>query len=217
MSGRGKGGKGLGKAPRRRKVLRDNISGITKPGITRLARAGGVKRIELYVYEEIRGVLKLHLENLIRDAVTFTEHDRRKTVSVSDVRKAAKRMGICLSAADVDKCKARPGKGGKHAKGKKAHKFNPGTVALQEIRYYQKTSCLLLPKLPFSRLVREIGQDFKVNLRFSADALNLFQLCSETYLVKLFEDANLQAIHAGRVSVKTKDIQIARRIRGERA
>ena len=71
MSGRGKGGKGLGKggAKRHRKVLRDNIQGITKPAIRRLARRGGVKRISGLIYEETRGVLKVFLENVIRDAV----------------------------------------------------------------------------------------------------------------------------------------------------
>ena len=83
MSGRGKGGKGLGKggAKRHRKVLRDNIQGITKPAIRRLARRGGVKRISGLIYEETRGVLKVFLENVIRDAVTYTEHARRKTVT----------------------------------------------------------------------------------------------------------------------------------------
>ncbi|KAK2187472.1 hypothetical protein NP493_164g02028 [Ridgeia piscesae] len=80
MSGRGKGGKGLGKggAKRHRKVLRDNIQGITKPAIRRLARRGGVKRISGLIYEETRGVLKVFLENVIRDAVTYTEHAKRK-------------------------------------------------------------------------------------------------------------------------------------------
>uniref|UniRef100_A0A0E0DSP5 Histone H4 n=1 Tax=Oryza meridionalis TaxID=40149 RepID=A0A0E0DSP5_9ORYZ len=88
MSGRGKGGKGLGKggAKRHRKVLRDNIQGITKPAIRRLARRGGVKRISGLIYEETRGVLKIFLENVIRDAVTYTEHARRKTVTAMDVR-----------------------------------------------------------------------------------------------------------------------------------
>jgi histone H4 len=76
MSGRGKGGKGLGKggAKRHRKVLRDNIQGITKPTIRRLARRGGVKRISGLIYEETRGVLKIFLENVICDTVTYTEH-----------------------------------------------------------------------------------------------------------------------------------------------
>ncbi|KAG7218946.1 hypothetical protein INR49_019393 [Caranx melampygus] len=91
MSGRGKGGKGLGKggAKRHRKVLRDNIQGITKPAIRRLARRGGVKRISGLIYEETRGVLKVFLENVIRDAVTYTEHAKRKTVTAMDVMRGS--------------------------------------------------------------------------------------------------------------------------------
>ena len=94
MTGRGKGGKGLGKggAKRHRKVLRDNIQGITKPAIRRLARRGGVKRISGLIYEETRGVLKVFLENVIRDAVTYTEHAKRKTVTAMDVVYALKRQ-----------------------------------------------------------------------------------------------------------------------------
>ncbi|XXG66195.1 hypothetical protein AAC387_Pa05g3724 [Persea americana] len=91
MSGRGKGG-----AKRHRKVLRDNIQGITKPAIRRLARRGGVKRISGLIYEETRGVLKIFLENVIRDAVTYTEHARRKTVTAMDVVYALKRQGRTL-------------------------------------------------------------------------------------------------------------------------
>ncbi|KAI1239060.1 hypothetical protein IHE44_0012168 [Lamprotornis superbus] len=140
MSGRGKGGKGLGKggAKRHRKVLRDNIQGITKPAIRRLARRGGVKRISGLIYEETRGVLKKSTELLIR-------------------------------------------------------------------------------KLPFQRLVREIAQDFKTDLRFQSSAVMALQEASEAYLVGLFEDTNLCAIHAKRVTIMPKDIQLARRIRGERA
>merc|ERR1712018_121312 len=98
MSGRGKGGKGLGKggAKRHRKVLRDNIQGITKPAIRRLARRGGVKRMSGLIYEETRGVLKVFLENVIRDAVTYTEHAKRKTVTAMDVVYALKRQGRTL-------------------------------------------------------------------------------------------------------------------------
>ncbi|KAE8300687.1 Histone H4 [Larimichthys crocea] len=113
MSGRGKGGKGLGKggAKRHRKVLRDNIQGITKPAIRRLARRGGVKRISGLIYEETRGVLKVFLENVIRDAVTYTEHAKRKTVTAMDVVYALKRQGRTLYGFGV-KMSGR-GKGGK--------------------------------------------------------------------------------------------------------
>ena len=98
MTGRGKGGKGLGKggAKRHRKVLRDQIQGITKPAIRRLARRGGVKRISGTIYEETRAVLKAFLEHLIKDTVTYTEHGKRKTVTALDVVFALKKAGRTL-------------------------------------------------------------------------------------------------------------------------
>ena len=98
MSGRGKGGKGLGKggAKRHRKVMRDNILGITKPAIRRLARRGGVKRISGLIYDETRSVLKTFLDGVVRDAVTYTEHAKRKTVTAMDVVYALKRQGKTL-------------------------------------------------------------------------------------------------------------------------
>ncbi|XP_020896800.1 histone H2B [Exaiptasia diaphana] len=118
MTGRGKGGKGLGKggAKRHRKILRDNIQGITKPAIRRLARRGGVKRISGLIYEETRGVLKVFLENVIRDAVTYTEHAKRKTVTAMDVVYALKRQGRTLKMPP----KPAGGKKGEKKAGKKA-------------------------------------------------------------------------------------------------
>ena len=98
MSSGGKGDKGLGKggAKRHRKVLRDNIQSITKPAIRRLARRGGVKCISRLIYEETRGVRSVFLENVIRDAVTYTEQAKRKTVTAMDVVYALKRQGRTL-------------------------------------------------------------------------------------------------------------------------
>ncbi len=99
---------------------------------------------------------------------------------------------------------------------KKAHRFRPGTVALREIRKFQKTTDLLIRKLPFQRLVREIAQEYKGDLRFQSQAVLALQEAAESYMVGLFEDTNLCAIHAKRVTIMPKDIQLARRIRGER-
>ena len=99
---------------------------------------------------------------------------------------------------------------------KKTRRFRPGTVALREIRRYQKSTDLLIRKLPFQRLVREIAQDFKSDLRFQGSAVLGLQESAEAYLVKLFEDTQLCAIHARRVTIMPKDVQLARRIRGER-
>ena len=108
---------------------------------------------------------------------------------------------------------SRPATGGV----KKPHRYRPGTVALREIRRYQKSTELLIRKLPFQRLVREIAQSFKTDLRFQSSAVTALQEASEAYLVGLFEDCNLAAIHAKRVTIMPKDMQLARRIRGERS
>ena len=99
----------------------------------------------------------------------------------------------------------------------KPHRYRAGTVALQDICHFQKTSALLIWKLPFQRLVREIAQDFKTDLRFQSAAILCLQEAAEAYLVRLFDDANLCAIHARRVTIMPKDIQLARRIQGEQA
>ena len=99
---------------------------------------------------------------------------------------------------------------------KKPHRFRPGTVALREIRKYQKSTELLIRKLPFQRLVREIATEFKNDLRFQASAVLALQEATESYLVGLFEDTNLCAIHAKRVTIMPRDMQLARRIRGEK-
>ncbi len=91
----GKGGKSFG-AKRVHKTTKDVILGITKPAIRRLARRGGVKRISASIYEETRNTLKSFLENVVRDAVTYTEHARRKTVTAMDVVYALKRQGRSL-------------------------------------------------------------------------------------------------------------------------
>ncbi|KAK3247848.1 5-hydroxytryptamine receptor 4 [Cymbomonas tetramitiformis] len=106
-----------------------------------------------------------------------------------------------------------------NAKVKKKMRFRPGTVALREIRRYQKSTEMLLRKLPFQRLVREIAERLQPNMewRFQSHALLALQEASEAYLVGLFEDTNLACIHAKRVTIMPKDIQLARRLRGERA
>ena len=97
---------------------------------------------------------------------------------------------------------------------KKPHRFRPGTVALREIKRYQKSTELLIKRLPFQRLVKEIAQNYKSDLRFQASAVIALQEATESYMVSLFQDTNLCAIHAKRVTIMPKDMQLARRIRG---
>ena len=104
----------------------------------------------------------------------------------------------------------------KAGKVKKTRKYRPGTVALCKIRWYQKSTELLIRKLLFSWLVREIAQEVgKTDMRFQGSAIICLQEAAEAYLVSLLEDANLCAIHAKRVTIMPKDVQLARRIRGE--
>jgi len=99
---------------------------------------------------------------------------------------------------------------------KKARRFKPGTVALREIRRYQKSTDLLIQKAPFQRLVREVAQNYKSDLRFQSSAVMALQEAAEAYLVGLFEDTNLCCLHAKRVTIKPQDMRLARCIRGER-
>ena len=144
----------------------------------------------------------------------------RKSSSNSDVelmRKLnTKRSKYALRSKGLDE--ERPVKiqtAKKSTKPNKVYRHRPGTLALKEIRRYQKSTELLIKKLPFQRLVREISQKFHDQLRFQASALDALQEASECYLVGLFEDTNLCCVHAKRVTIMPKDIQLARRIRGE--
>ena len=155
------------------------------------------------------------LENLrkslrVASAMVTTQHTSNKMARTKQTaRKStggkAPRKQLATKAAR----KSAPATGGV----KKPHRYRPGTVALREIRKYQKSTELLIRKLPFQRLVREIAQDFKTDLRFQSSAILALQEASEAYLVGLFEDTNLCAIHAKRVTIMPKDIQLARRIR----
>ena len=147
--------------------------------------------------------------NTFTSSKTHKKMARTKQTARKSTGGKAPRKQLATKAAR----KSAPATGGV----KKPHRYRPGTVALREIRRYQKSTELLIRKLPFQRLVREIAQDFKTDLRFQSSAVMALQEASEAYLVGLFEDTNLCAIHAKRVTIMPKDIQLARRIRGERA
>ncbi|XP_066304507.1 histone H3-like [Branchiostoma lanceolatum] len=149
----------------------------------------------------------LHLS--VDEIHPFVRHGTYQQTARKSTGGKAPRKQLATKAAR----KSAPATGGV----KKPHRYRPGTVALREIRRYQKSTELLIRKLPFQRLVREIAQDFKTDLRFQSSAVMALQEASEAYLVGLFEDTNLCAIHAKRVTIMPKDIQLARRIRGERA
>ena len=157
-----------------------------------------------YITKRLQCVVIIRLSSRILFEMARTKQTARKSTGGKAPRKQ-----LATKAAR----KSAPATGGV----KKPHRYRPGTVALREIRRYQKSTELLIRKLPFQRLVREIAQDFKTDLRFQSSAVMALQEASEAYLVGLFEDTNLCAIHAKRVTIMPKDIQLARRIRGERA
>ena len=144
----------------------------------------------------------------------------RQPIPATPVRKtgignkaARNEVGNTISAGQKAPHKIVPATGGV----KKPHRYRPGTVALREIRRYQKSMELLCRKLPMSRLIREIAHNFKSDLRFQASAIGALHEAMEAYLVGLFEDTNLCTIHARRVTIMPKDMQLARRIQGERS
>lgn len=148
---------------------------------------------------------------------TLTKEERKKLRQEKrEAKKAAKESGTTegttgatttTEGGEVTKTKER--------KPRKPHRFRPGTVALREIRKYQRGAELLMRKLPFQRIVREIAQDFKTDLRFKKSAIEALQEAAESYLVELFSKTNLAAIHAKRVTITPKDIQLTRRLGGE--
>ncbi|KAJ3517556.1 hypothetical protein NLJ89_g418 [Agrocybe chaxingu] len=148
---------------------------------------------------------------------------RGKDLNVSDVKQYAKKttkkpdFGLETKFKDGQMAYRKTIHGARKqaSQVKKPHRFRPGTVALREIRRYQKSTELLIRKLPFQRLVREIAQNYKTELRFKGAAVMALQEAAEAYLVGLFEDTNLATLHAKRVTIMPKDIYLARKIRGD--
>ncbi len=138
-----------------------------------------------------------------RPSSTLTSEERRRITgnSINVPRKAPRSFSAKKNSNGTGKTK----------------RFRPGTVALREIKRYQKSTELLIRKLPFQRLVREIVDSYNPDyFRIQSSALAALQEACEAYLVGLFEDTNLLAIHAKRVTIMPRDLQLARRIRGER-
>ncbi|XP_024190553.1 histone H3-like centromeric protein CSE4 [Rosa chinensis] len=199
-------------------------------------------RFQSHAVLALQEAAEAYLVGLFEDTNLCAIHAKRVTIMPKDIQLARRIRGERATLYDLEedpsmartKQTARKSTGGKAPRKqlatkaarksapttggvKKPHRYRPGTVALREIRKYQKSTELLIRKLPFQRLVREIAQDFKTDLRFQSHAVLALQEAAEAYLVGLFEDTNLCAIHAKRVTIMPKDIQLARRIRGERA
>ncbi|KAK1149898.1 centromeric DNA-binding histone H3-like protein cse4 [Aspergillus melleus] len=139
-----------------------------------------------------------------------------KAAASPATRGGRKSRGGKRPATSPRKSNVQPGDPTPHGR---VRRYRPGTVALKEIRKYQRTYDLLIQKLPFARLVREVAlellpADVGSELRWQSHAIQALQEAAEAFLVHLFEDTNLCALHAKRVTIMQKDIQLARRIRG---
>lgn len=97
----------------------------------------------------------------------------------------------------------------------RTRRFRPGTVALREIRKLQKSTDLLIRRLPLQRLVREVAQEFKTDLRFQGSGISALQEAAEMHIVGLYQDVQRVAIHAKRVTIMDRDVHLARKLRGE--
>ena len=186
---------------------KEAIQGITKPAIARLARKAGVKRMSNFIYGETRWHMKTFLENVLRQAVMNLRFHNRTTILAEDVE-----MGLPVKMFSGDmKKKLCAVKSAVKASRRRAS----GQKSIDEIRRYQACEYLILPRLSFSRFVREVAQDFIDYSRFSTDAFTVLQYATENYVIEILEDANLAAIHAKRTTIQPKDILLATRISGE--
>lgn len=179
------------------KILRHSIQGITDSSIKRLARRAGITRISSLVYEEVRGITKLFLEELLIHVVNRVEATKTHTITVTHVEPSLD-VAIYSDAITNFKC---------HGTKKE------DASALSEIRHYQKDGCLSIPYTAFNRLIREVVQDYKTGLRISENASLLIQYAAEAHIVSILSGAIIAAIHAGRTNVQPKDLQLVRHIR----
>ena len=201
-------GLGADGARRHRRVTRENIQGITKDAILRIAYKAGVKSLSGLMYEELRSVIKVWLDGVIAKASSYQSYYRKKTVNEGMVSAAlavtADMHGWIDPGLKVTVCKPRSRVSGE---------TNP---ALRSIRYHQNQyGCLLISPTVFQRLAKELLLDYSgpERDRFTKGALTLLQYATESFCVKTLQNTNLIAIASGRQTVQPKDIQLARRIK----
>jgi len=188
-----------------RRRLRDSIVGITDSALRRIAYTAGASSMSSLVYEELRGILKAKMETILYKAVTNTEYKRKITIDeyaiVSSISPKMWSIDPKAKACGVRKSKSRS-----KSQRKKSAIYN----ALLNIRFYQKRyDCLNIPMAPFSRLSREIGMDFKADLRFTKKALIIFQYAMENYLLEVLEKSLSFTAHSNRSRIEAKDIILA--------
>lgn len=203
-----------------RRVLRDNIYGISRNQMRRIGlKTGNIGSMGSLSFEEIRIKLRKFLDSTLRDAITHTEHSRRRTVSEDDIRFALERRGgpfnkKILGSPPTSRCATyessrRKSRGKSPKTGSKKRKASRGVSLVRRIRFYQKQhDCVHLPKLSTERVIREVAQDFKNDLRFSSKAINLMRYALELYIENVLRVAGFLSINRrGKGRVTHKDIQ----------
>ena len=146
----------------------------------------------------------------IRSAPTFAYHNMARTKMTARKTIGGKAPKKQLAVAAAAAKKTAPVASGV----KKPHRYRPGTVALREIKHIQRSTDLLIRKLPFQRLVRGIAENENDKIgRFTRSSIMALQEATEAYIVGVLHDANLSTIHAKRVTVMPKDIKHAESIR----
>ena len=187
-------------------VKKPAIEQITNPAIKRLSQVASINRLsgisDKDSYAEIKKIINSTLQRLMKQSIIYTEYARRETVYSSDVEYALDDISY-LHLFTMHKGKLKP-----CGQVKKVKRNN----AIREIKYLQKQSdCLHIPHAPFVRLIKEIGDEYKANLAYSKDALNIIQFAIEHFLIELFSYANKIAINSERTTVQPTDIAIAYR------
>ena len=194
--------------------------------MTRTKSTFGRVLARYYNWYGMMGRLRAYLKRIGWTEERITQYDKANRLTVSRDHEGQNPKVPAPSDTTLLKAhKPLPGRAkpprkrgmGQPAAPKKPHRYRPGTVALCEIRRFQKSTELLIRRLPFQQLVRVIAQDFKGRLNFASGAILALQEAAEAYLGGLFEDTNLCTIHAKCITIMPKDIQLARCIWGERS
>lgn len=190
-----------------RKVLRDNIQGVTKPAIQRLANTAGIVEMSGQVYDEVRLRIKDTMESILKNATAISQYARRKRVQSEDIVE-----GIRLAKEHTPFLHAilTTGKEGETARCQVYESDHKTTDAIRRIKHYQSQhDCVQISRKAFDRLTREVAQDYKEEATFSANAVGVLQMAIEAYVINLLAAANLAAIHADRKTVMPKDVLLA--------
>ena len=210
----GRGRKAGGHARRSR---REEQKGLTKPALKRLARRSGAKRVNGAVYDTLRTITESYMEKVLRDVALLLEYSGHTTAAPKHLYTAMKLRGVHIAAGLNSSGRLVHFRGKrKVARGAKAHRFRPGTVATREVAQQQKRSdTLILQRVPFVRLTTNIMEKYwsgSKKPRFSAPFIDMLQFAVESYLVNLLEDSVVLAVHGRRLTVYPRDLQVSQMI-----